>query len=319
MAHSVTCAYGDNLWGKTTFLGSVLHHGLKQNPNFRARLYTCENYDALEPWIKAGILELWVIDTRENPFDTVHQAVQGHFPEDPEDPTSRVRPPTAKDLQEISVWLYEGMATFCDFMMGGYAKGGLAARSGRNERIGPAEETICFTDGDPRTGVKVGGNPRTHYNIVQRWMHGAVRTSRQLPGHVIWTSHEVVAKDERTNRPILGPELTGTAATSTCCRWFGNTIHVMRVDSKSKGKDKENSLTSEYRLYLKPHYSVDSPNIPYKAVLRVPAEVPQEEVEKLIPEYILNSRDSYSELMDIRVKVDALSEKLIAEIKKGTK
>ena len=305
-------AYGDSLWGKTTFLGSVLHYGLSKNPNFRARLYTAENYDALEPWIKAGILEVWAIDTRENPFDTVFQAAQGWFPIEPNNPTSAVRPPSVKDLEEISVWLYEGMATFCDFMMGSYAKGGLAARSGRGERIGPAEETVSFVDG----ASKIGGNPRTHYNIVQRWMHGAVKQSKKLPGHVIWTSHEVVAKDDRTQRPILGPELVGTAATSTCTRWFGNTIHVMRVDSKDKGKGKETSLTSEYRLYLKPHYSVDSPNIPYKAVLRVPAEVPQEEVEKIIPEYILNSRDSYSELMNIREKVDALSEKMIEGLRK---
>ena len=71
-------AYGDTLHGKTSFLASVLRYCAATYPKFRARLYTAENWDALTPWVKAGILEVWNIDTRQNPFETVIQAAQSY-------------------------------------------------------------------------------------------------------------------------------------------------------------------------------------------------------------------------------------------------
>jgi len=314
MAHSVTLAYGETLHGKTSFLDSVMQYLLKQNPNTRARLATCENFDSLQPWIDAKVLDVWQLDQRDEPFDTIALASLGYWPIDPTDPTSKLLPPEKqKDFSMVEARFFEGMATYCDFMMGGYAKGGLAARSGRGERIGPAEETISFTDG----GQKVGGNPRTHYNIAQRWIHGAVTNSKKLPGHVIWTSHEVVAKDDRSQKPILGPELVGTAATSSATRWFGNTIHVLRVDKRIPAtQGRETALVSEYRLYLKAHYSDEIPTIPYKAVLRVSPMI-QEKADAIVPLYILNNSNAYSQLMEIRSKIDTLSKGLIQEIKGG--
>lgn len=324
MAHSVTCAYGETLHGKTAFLSSVLQYCVSVDPHFRARLYTCENWEVLEPWVEAGVLGVWQLDQRQEPFDTIAQASRGFWPEDPTDPTSKLLPPERQDnFLAIGAHLFEGMATFCDFMMGGYAKGGLAARSGRGERIGPAEETICFIDGsekgaDGKPRTQVGGNARTHYNVAQRFIHGAVTNSKKLPGHVIWTTHEVVAKDDRSQKPILGPELVGTAATSSATRWFGNTIHVTRVDKRvvQTGK-KEAELRSEYRLYLKPHYTEEIPNIPYKAVMRVSPLV-QEQADKLIPAFILNTPNAFGELMQLRSKIDALSKSVIQKLKRRT-
>jgi hypothetical protein len=268
----------------------------------------------LEPFIKAGVLDVWQIDQRQEPFDAIAQASMGFWPVDPKDPASKLVAPSAqKDFGLTEVFMYEGMATFCDFMMGGYAKGGLAARSGRGERVGPAEETISFADGSS----KVGGNPRTHYNVVQRWIHGAVMNSKRLPGTKIWTSHEVVAKDDRSGKPILGPELVGTAATSSAPRWFGNTIHIARVDKRAVGKDKETLLTSEYRCYLKPHFSEDMPTIPYKAVLRVSPLV-QDKADSIIPLYIPNDINAFGKIMEIREQIDALSEGAIEELRRQT-
>ena len=306
MSNSVTLIYGDTLSGKTSFLESVIQHGLSRDKNFKARLYTAENWEALEPWERAGILEVCQIDIRQEPFDTIALATRGFIPADPLDPNSKwLKPEEQPTFPRIGAWLFEGMATFCDYMMGSSVKGGLAARSGRGERIGPAEETISFTDG----GSKVGGNPRTHYNVTQRWIQSAVSRSKSLPGHVIWSSHEVVARDDRSQKPILGPELVGTAATSSAVRWFGNTIHALRVDTKipPKGGSKEPLLKSEYRLYLRAHYSEEIPNIPYKAVMRVSPFI-QEQADKLIPDYILNSSKAFSELMEIREKIEALIE-----------
>jgi hypothetical protein len=305
MSETFTCVYGDTLHGKTTFLDSVMRYCLARDPKFKARLYTCSNYEVLVPWVKAGVLEVWQIDTRQEPFDTVIQAAQGWWPDDPSDPTSKVRP----SVEGIGAWFFEELSTFCDYMMGGYVRGGLAARAGRNERIGPAEETVSFVDGSSR----VGGNPRTHYNIVQRWIHGAVVQSRKLPGHVVWTSHETVAKDERRmDRLILGPELVGTAATAAATRWFGSTIHALRVDRKVSEKDPR--IQSEYRLYLKPHFSPEIPTVPYKAALRVPAEA-QAEAEKLMPEWIPNDRSAFERLMEIRARIDELSNQRIQQLR----
>jgi hypothetical protein len=314
MLNSIICAYGETLHGKTNFLSSVLNYLIRNNPKQKARLYTAENWESLEPWVKAGVLEVWDITTRQEPFDTIAQASMGFWPIDCNDPASKlIAPSQQKGFDLVGATFYEGMATFCDFMMGGYAKGGLAARSGRGERVGPAEETISFVDG----ASKVGGNPRTHYNIVQRWIQGAIVNSKKLPGITVWTSHEVVAKDDRSQKPILGPELVGTAATSSAPRWFGNTIHVARVDKRIAPQGKEPVLASEYRLYLKPHFSEDMPNIPYKAVMRVNPLV-QEEADKLVPSFIPNDINAFGKIMEIRQKIDGLSEATIEELRRRT-
>jgi hypothetical protein len=310
---AVTCAYGETLHGKTNFLASVIHYFLTEDPKSKIRLYTAENWESLEPYWKAGVLEVWEIDKCQEPFDTISMASMGYWPENPLDPKSKLIPlEKQKNTHLIKANLFEGMATFCDYMMGGYVRGGLAARSGRGERIGASEETTSFKDGSS----SVGGNSRTHYNIVQRWIHGAVTNSKRLPGSVIWTSHEVVGKDDRSNKPILGPELVGTALTSSAPRWFGNTIHVMRVDKRiAGGNGKDSSIESDYRLYLKAHYSEEMPTIPYKAVLRVSPLV-QEEAEKLIPLFIPNDIHAFGKLMNIRKQIDSLSEEKISELRR---
>ena len=310
MNHSVSCVYGDTLFGKTTFLSSVLRWGLAQNPQFKARLVTCENWDALAAWEAAGILEVWDLNNSKTPFDALHQAVSGLWPENPQDPNSKVK--SAKF--PVGANFFEGMASIGDLLMGGFSEGGLAARGARKERIGPAEETINFQDGNS----KVGGNPRTHYNIVQRWIHGSVIQSKSLSGVTIWTSHETVAKDERSQKLILGPEIVGTAATAGATRWFGNTIHALRVDHKEKVEgQKESRVVSEYRLYLKPHFTEEIPLIPYKAAIRVPPEA-QEMVDERVPDFIPNNKDAFATLMRIREDVDALTKKFIEELRSNS-
>jgi hypothetical protein len=311
MDNLVICNYGESWNGKTTFLASVIEYALSINPLAKARLLTCENYVALAPYLRKGVLDIWRLSEREEPFDTCRQAVQGWFPTNTQDPKSKVVGPT-KDYNGVNVWLIEGMATIADYMMGGYAKGGLASRSGRGERIGPAEETISFTDGDS----KIGGNPRTHYNVVQREIHGLVEKSYRLPGIVIWTAHEVVAKDERTQKPILGPEIVGTAATGHCFRWFDAVLHSYRMDKRIVNPTtKEAEVESDYRVYLKSHYTSELPSIPYKCGLRVPTAM-LEVANKLLPEYIPSNTKTFTEFMRLKKELDRQADELI-ELKKG--
>ncbi len=176
------------------------------------------------------------------------------------DSKSPILAPTDESIRNVALFAFEGLSTYSDYIGGSYVTGGLAARSGRKERVGPAEETISFTDGT----LAVGGNPRSHYNIVQNFIRGAVAISHRLPGFLVWTAHEQKAKDDLSGMPIVGPEVFGNKATQHVPRWFSNCLYLSKkpVVRKTPLGD---VLENEYYLWLKDHYEPSMPSVPIKA------------------------------------------------------
>lgn len=232
----------------------------KRHPEAKAKVYTVEHNAAYNTAVKAGEALIWDLSTRQTPFEMIRLAVRGWWPKDVDDPNSPLIEPTKEDLDEYKIRIYEGLSTYCAFMGGNAASGGLAARAGRGERIGPAEETVKFMDG----GTSVGGNARSHYNVIQREAHAIVSKSHGLSTYNIWTAHEIKAKDDMTGMPIVGPEVFGKAATQDVPRWFANVIHLSLnpVTKKIAGVD---TLVPEYYMWLKPHYDPQASGVPFIA------------------------------------------------------
>lgn len=228
-------------------------------------------------------------------------ATKGWWPRDLADPTSPILPPTKEDLIEYKVRGFEGLSTFSDYIGGCYVSGGLAARSGRGERIGPAEETIKFTDGS----VSVGGNPRSHYNVVQTYIRGSVANSHKLPIYNIWTAHEEKAKDDKTGLPIVGPEVFGQKATQHVPRWFANLLHLSSTPTIKKTKDGQEMGDPDYRLWLKTHFDPQVPNVAFKAKNAIPASE-----QKDVPAYIAGGGLAIGKYLDMLVKHGQLSQGL---------
>lgn len=272
------------------------------NPEAKARIATVEHTGTYEDARQKGLVEIWDMNTREKPFETVDHAAHGRWPVDPEDPNS----PMEKDLdfETYPLRAFEGISTIADYMGGSYVSGGLAARSGRGDRIGPAEETIRFKDGSR----EIGGNPRSHYNIVQTDIRGAVANSHKLPAYIVWTAHETKAKDDLSGMPIVGPDVFGLKATQHVSRWFSNLLYLSsrpfekQVETQvGTKKEKVTVIDNEYFLWLKTHFEPSMPSIPIKAKNSLGARN-----QAQVPPYLKGGGLAIGEYLDLMVKFGVL-------------
>jgi hypothetical protein len=295
-------AYSESGAGKST----LAKHFLKwldtsgYDPNRQMRVYTAEHDAAYNKLVKDGRALVWQVDERETPFETLDLAVRGWWPKDLKDPTSPLRPPTKDELNGRIVRIYEGISTFSDFMGTGYASGGLAARGGRGERIGPAEETIKFKDGE----MGVGGNPRSHYNVVQGYIKGFIRLSMRLYGYNIWTAHEEKGKDSLTGLPIVGPEVYGQKATAQVPRLFPNVLHLTKRLIEKRMKDGTVELSPDFRLWLKDH-PIDPTNA--SVVFKAKTSMDDEFFNEL-PNSLEGGAKAIGQFMDLLLKHGMLPE-----------
>jgi hypothetical protein len=247
--------YGDSGTGKTSLLAA-----LAKQLNGTTRVVTCEEHPAL---LNVPNIQVWPIGLRPFPFESLQQAVEGWWPLNPQDPKSKLFPPTDETWATVRSVMFEGTATFSDYLMGGYAYGGLAARIGRGEKVGTGDETFRFDEGT----VHVGGVGRSHYLLVQKRMMDLIVTSRRLPTIVMWTAHEIRLEDD--SRPgfyFVGPEVAGKAATYYINRNYANVWHL----ASSAGPKVNGEAIPEYSLYVQDHYPrIGDIQTPYKAKIQI--------------------------------------------------
>lgn len=297
--------HGDSGDGKTSLLGSLILWMMKTYPGARARLYTMDNTDPLEPYMDAGVLDVVRVDAYDHPFETLDKVCRGFKPNE----KGILIPPSPSDWQTTKLLAYEGGSMFSDLLMQD-----LADRMGDGVRVGPGtrpgEDGIAFKDGD----YGVGGNTQTHYNIAQKEMRKNIRNTGNLPVQAVWTFHTIKATEE--NKPIYGPQLAGKAATPKVQAWFGSLIHC-HTEAKGTGV--------EYKLYLKEHYDKNiSPTIPFKAVTRVPLPLLdpalKQSIEKkwdqLIPLSLTWTNDSgiMTRYMELRKQLREAAKQIILSI-----
>jgi len=277
---SLTGLHADSGSGKTSFLGSICLWVSENRPDRKCRLVTAENYEGLEPYEKAGILDVWNIAGCEHPFEMLNYACRGYWP----DEKGKLQP--LKGRGDVAFQFFEGGSTFSDMLMyklSEFGGDGISIGPGtRTNTKGDSADLISFKDGE----YGVGGNARSHYNIVQKEMRANIKATGGLPFPIIWTFHTVKATDGST--PIFGPQLTGSAATPKVQSWFSSLLHLHKTP-----KD-------EHRLCLKQHTEKETGPIPFKAVQRIPLQLldpstrakVEEKWEQIVPAYIDWTNDS---------------------------
>lgn len=260
--------------GKTALLGLIVDRVLQEGQ--KARLVTAEHYNVLQKYIDDGRVEVWKVNTRDHPFETLRAAADGYWPADSSDPTSPLVPPTAETWQRYPVRMFEGIATIALYIAGAYVVGGLTQRA-ESERIGFEKEYIQFDDGSE----SVAGLTWTHFNMTQKEVTEAIRRSQKRPGYSIWTSHEDLTKSKRQ----MGPEVIGTALTAGIGREFADVLHIVGVANDVTDTTGEVRRYLERRLYLKEHYAPGLP-IPYQAKNSVGVAS-----QATVPDYLRMSQD----------------------------
>jgi hypothetical protein len=245
--------YGRSGTGKSTWCLNVAKH-LYETSGKTTRWYigdggtgTIEDSGLVE----AGVIELCQYNIRENPMATSQDVCRGLWPKDPDDPTS---PMEFAIPEKVGLFVIEGLSAMADYIMGSKV-GGLAWRSAQGEKIGQ-DAPYKIEDG---LGRKFGGNPMSHFGVVQRYVKDFVDESRVLPGMVLWTAHEKTATDRETQEKLIGPEVAGNALTARIGASFGNTIHLDQASKKLKTKDTTtgkdiDALVLEYRAYFTTHF-----------------------------------------------------------------
>ncbi len=238
-------------------------------------------YEAL---VGAGVVEMADYTIRDWPMSTLDLFCQGHWPEDVNDPKSKMLPMTREIFDSISMYVIEGLSVGANYIMGD-KRGGLAERAGRGEKIGQdspiqivdqlrnAQGQLIESSGP---GTVFGGNPLAHYGVAQRRMLGFLEKSKALPGWVIWTAHERASEDRISNEKLIGPEVSGGALTATISRVANNTLHFATAVTTKKSKDTHtdkqvDTVDAEYRIYTKDHFRAEGNSfVKYKAVSRTP-------------------------------------------------
>jgi hypothetical protein len=292
--------YGDPGSGKTRAIIELIRKMYKDTGK-KARIYIGDGSAVMYEQIIdegciAGIMDFTI---RDYPFTTCQQITEGLWPIDPKDPKSKMRLLTPQEINETGMWVFEGISTAGQYMMGD-KPGGLAQRAADGESMG-GDYVIMFSDSKEHN---FGGNSIVHYNLGQRHLMQDILRSKNFPGTVIWTAHERyddgtksegMAKGQAGNKFALqekkvGPEFIGKALTQIASRDFGNTLHFVTVTKKVQTGQTDTVSgrshyvnKSEYRVYTRDHFDPEGiAALKYIAVNRDVSDDPDH-----MPEYVV--------------------------------
>jgi hypothetical protein len=279
--------------------------------------------------VDAGIVKMHHYRDRNWPISVTLQIAEGYIPEDWDDPESKLVPSTPEFMASVGLWIFEGTTVMSEYILG-HKKGALAERAGRGEKIGENSPIRIqdierdakgnITDG---TGITIGGNPPSHYNVVQRHMLSVLERSKSLPGIVWWTGHEKLADDKIDGKQIIGPDVGGKALTANIAKQIGYGLHhttasgVKKVKDPVTGKD-INVPVTEYRIYTRDHFEPNGNHyIKYVANGRCP-DVKDKDGKPLMPDYLAGEDADPRVFFDILEQAKRLSaEQLGIELRKA--
>lgn len=311
MATRLTMLYGPSGSGKTGSLIAMLKQAYADTGK-RARV--CVGDGSLANYLDSGLIEAGILDVCDYsaihwPMSVTNRLAEGWWPTKQDD-DGVWRATKAEELQRtppemlatFSFCGFEALSTMIrDYLMGNI-KGGLAEQSARGIKVGQdspfrimdaevksidSRTGQAFYDDKTGTGEVFGGNPMSHFNVAQTHALGVVDRSKNLPGWVVWTSHEKLGEEKRTegkgeNAKVtvtgdtaIGPEVAGGALSLTISRKFNDTLHhtVARKTTSTQDATTTKStkdVKDEYRVYFRDHFDPDGVvvAVPYKAIVR---------------------------------------------------
>jgi hypothetical protein len=288
--------------GKSEAAKAAAKQALKENPGKIVKLIIADGsaatYAAL---IKSGKARLIEVSARPWPMTTLAQLCAGWDLKDPNNPLSELIPPTPDGLKQYCMTIFEGATVLAAYVMGN-VKGGMAYRAANGEQLGP-DPVVVIRDGEydakgkltEGSGMAFGTNGTAHYMATQGNFTEFVNQSRSLPGHKIWTAHEVIMEESvnigdlknqvkvRKGTVLGGPSVAGKALTPTFQKSFNNTLHSQTIAKQVKGEKaddlgvqqlNDNDIT--YVLWTRDHFAqTGAMNVKYKGCTRnVPEDFP---------------------------------------------
>ena len=287
MASRIDCFYGESGSTKSSGVAALIEKVFRETRK-EFRIYVGDGSAATYiDWglVDVGAVHLCDYTIRDWPVTTLQQICMGMWPEDVNDPNSKLRKLTPAELAKTAGWVFEGLSVASAYLMGN-SKGGFAEQAGRGVKIGQ-DSPISIKDLETNAtggyvqgsgpGTVVGGNPPSHYNVAQRQMVTNIERTKQLPGLVVWTAHERAGEDSVTAEKVIGPEVAGKALSAGLSKMFNATLHFT-IATKVTGKAADattgklvSGVLNDFRIYTRDHMDPDGLTaVKYKAVVRTP-------------------------------------------------
>lgn len=305
-------AYGESGTYKTSQAGFFAEYVWRKYRK-RTRLISGDGggWAPVEPYIQAGIIIPYSLNSLEEPLTTIRKMSRGMWPV----PTSTGRAALADtkwESADIGAYIIEGLTSISDLYM----------ESLRKKNTGGEDVTVNLT----LDGEKFAGNNRSHYNFVQREVHAIVRAFGSLPvAHVLFTAHEGRGEDESTREAIRGPALAGKAATDKVPSWVGDCLHfeaypetisVEAADDTGK-KFKSTQLQTVVRAYFMRHPDPKFPTLTYPAKPRVPPDMMPKLLKKWPGGYIvLKTTGGLDEFLSVEDELEQEATARVQELMK---
>jgi len=246
-----TLVYGVSGSGKTTQV-QELALWVENKTGKKTRLVSASGggWTSILPAVEAGLVIPTYIRGRSFPVETLNKMTQGWWPEDPNDPTSRLIPPEKQpDWNDIGGYAFDSMTECCEWMMSYLTN----AEAAGDFKI--SSQPMKFKDGD----TFFGSPSMAHYGNIQTRISDFVTNSKGLRGmYVLWTALELKATDDNTRLPLYGPDVSGRAKTAIAPAWFDNTLHLYITGQGGLKKGK-----ATRKLFLTTHFEDDQ--IPFVA------------------------------------------------------
>src|ERR1017187_9713177 len=303
-------------------------------------------WQPIESLVEAGIVVPWMLSDRDNLIECIDKACKGYWPADAENPHSTLLSPFSigyrgkcskcgeeltsskpmqsypcpkcktvvvmsmhratnpdNDLSKFAMVAYEGLTSFGDAMMSHLQ----ATKASLSQ-----DPSYIWKDGD----TEYAGGNMTYFGFVQQRLCEFVASTNSQPVEkVIWTALESKGEDEVTKSPIMGPAIVGKKSTGKAGAWFGNMLHfdtsmtggTAEADPKIKSESAMVPITTEFRMYLRPHAEALS-RIMFPAKSRAPFQFAAE-----LPAWM---EPDVGKLYD---KIDELQQRAVTQVKEVTK
>jgi hypothetical protein len=285
VAQQSTAAYGttpgaraDIIYGatgstKTSRLGDVAEYVWRKYRQ-RSRLVTADSggYEAIEALVRTkdnpdGIIDVFALGQhRTNLYESMEKLTLGWWPENRDDPQSKLLPPSQNGLADVGAYLIEGLTSWCELMM----RTNLTDLKNINVPRSDNEKSNLLSSGEFQHRFA----SQTDYGSIQQIIAEFVRNTGMLPVRkVVWTALEQRGEDDQ-KKPVYGPDIIGKKATGQCGPWFGNFLHLDFITVTEKVKsplgtgDIDTQVPKPF-LFLRQHIDPTDPfKIPWPAKTR---------------------------------------------------
>jgi hypothetical protein len=278
MAENTGVVYGTTNCYKTWNLGLLAMYYFKKTKK-PTRLVTADGggYKPILPFVKAGIIEPYVITDDPKRILMMQRIMDGYWPahlvEGKRQSKELYKPDT---LVNIAGYIFEGMTSIAESLQRIY--------EGRSTGMKPAyteviQSDLKDTEGKLIESMTIGGYSQDSYGLIQSMMMRFVNFSWALPVDFVWWSgHEASAEDDLTRKIVRGVKFVGKAATPDIGKNVGSMIHAVKVETGTSDKGEK---THETRYYFMSHPDSMLKNVFWDAKTRVPGD----KVDKLLEAY----------------------------------